>query len=64
MVYYIIHLLCDNSKSCDSSVSIVLGYGLDDQGSGAHPASYPVGTGGPFHWGKAAGVWSWPLTFI
>jgi hypothetical protein len=30
-------------------------------GSGAHPASYPVGTGGTFPGGKAAGVWSWPL---
>jgi len=25
-------------------------------GSGAHPASYPMG--------KAAGAWSWPLTSI
>jgi hypothetical protein len=24
-------------------------------GSGAHPASYPMGTGGVFSWGKAAG---------
>jgi hypothetical protein len=31
-------------------------------GSGAHPASYPVGTGGSFPDGKAAGVWSWQLT--
>jgi hypothetical protein len=29
-------------------------------GSGAHPAFYPNGTGGPFPRGKAAGVWSWP----
>jgi hypothetical protein len=63
-------------KSRDSSVGIVLGYGLDDRGSrvcfpagagnfslhlrfqngsGAHPASYPVGTGGSFPGGKAAG---------
>jgi hypothetical protein len=62
-------------KSCDISVVIVLGYGLDDQGSkvqfleraanlslhhsiqnssGAHPASYPIGTGGPFPGDKAA----------
>jgi hypothetical protein len=27
--------------------------------SGAHAASYPIGTGG-----KAAGAWSWPLTSI
>jgi hypothetical protein len=25
-------------------------------GSGAHPASCPVGTGGPFHSGKVAGA--------
>jgi hypothetical protein len=33
-------------------------------GSGAHPASYPMGTRGSFPGGKAAGAWSWPLTFI
>jgi hypothetical protein len=27
-------------------------------GSGAHPASYPKGTGGSFPGGKATGVWS------
>jgi hypothetical protein len=32
--------------------------------SGVHPASYPVGTGGSFPGGKAAGPWSWPLTSI
>jgi hypothetical protein len=26
----------------------------------AHPASYPMGTGGSFPWSKAAGAWSWP----
>jgi hypothetical protein len=31
-------------------------------GSGVHPTSYPMGTGGPFPGGKAAGAWSWPLT--
>jgi len=31
-------------------------------GSGIHPASYPMGTGSSFPGGKAAGVWSWPLT--
>jgi hypothetical protein len=30
--------------------------------SGAHPASYPVGTGDSFPGGKAAGAWSWALT--
>jgi len=33
-------------------------------GSGAHPASYPLGTGMSFPWGKAAGAWSWPLTSV
>jgi hypothetical protein len=33
-------------------------------GSGAHPASYPMGTAGSFPAGKAAGAWSWPLTSI
>jgi len=33
-------------------------------GSGAHPASYPVGTGCFFPGGKAAGAWSWPLISI
>jgi hypothetical protein len=34
-------------------------------GSGAHPASCPVGTGGPFLVGKSvAGAWRWPLTSI
>jgi hypothetical protein len=31
-------------------------------GSGAHPASYPVGTRGSFLGGKAAEAWSWPLS--
>jgi hypothetical protein len=46
--------------SRDSSVGIATGYGLDgpgfdfsllhsvQTGSGAHPASYPIGTGGSF----------------
>jgi len=29
-------------------------------GSGAHPASYTIGTRGSFPGGKAAGAWSWP----
>jgi hypothetical protein len=32
-------------------------------GSGAHPASYPMGTGF-FPGSKAAGAWSWPITSI
>jgi hypothetical protein len=31
-------------------------------GSAVHPTSYPMGTGGSFPEGKAAGEWSWPLT--
>jgi hypothetical protein len=31
-------------------------------GSGAHPASYPLGTWGSFPGGKVAGAWIWPLT--
>jgi hypothetical protein len=33
-------------------------------GSGAHPACYPVSTGGYFRRGKAAVTWSCPLTSI
>jgi hypothetical protein len=33
-------------------------------GSGAHPTSYPMGTGGSFPGGKTAGGWSWPLISI
>jgi hypothetical protein len=32
--------------------------------SGAHPASYPSGTGGSFPGSKAAEAWSWLLTSI
>jgi hypothetical protein len=31
-------------------------------GSGAHPASYSMGTKASFPGGKSAGAWSWPLT--
>jgi hypothetical protein len=31
-------------------------------GSGAHAASYPMGTSDSFPGDKAAGAWSWPLT--
>jgi len=31
-------------------------------GSGAHPASYPMGTTSYFPGGKATGSWSWSLT--
>jgi len=65
--------------SRDSSVGIATGYGLDDRmigswdfflrhrvqtDSGAHPASYPMSIGGAFPGGKAAGAWSWQLTYI
>jgi hypothetical protein len=33
-------------------------------GSEAHPASYPIATGGYFPSGKAAGAWSWPRTSV
>jgi hypothetical protein len=33
-------------------------------GSGAHPAPYPMGTRGSFPGGKVARAWSWPLTSI
>jgi len=33
-------------------------------GSGAHPASYPIRNRGSFPVDKAAGTWSWPLTSI
>jgi len=33
-------------------------------GSGAHPASYPVGKRGSSRGDKVAEAWSWPLTSI
>jgi len=33
-------------------------------GSGAHPASYPMGSRGSFFGGKVARAWNWPLTSI
>jgi hypothetical protein len=52
-----------NDGEPSSSVSTVSGYGLDDRdfssslcvqtGSGAHPVSCTMGTGGPFPGGKA-----------
>jgi hypothetical protein len=70
-------VLSQGGMSRDSSVSIALGYRLDDggsrvrfpagagdfslhhrfqNGSGAHPASYPMGTRGSFPGGKAVGA--------
>jgi hypothetical protein len=56
-------------EGCRSSISIVSGWPRFDswqgQDSGAHPASYPMGTGGSFPWGgEAARTWNWPLTSI
>jgi len=33
-------------------------------GSGVHPPSYPMGNGGSYPGGKAAGAWNCPLTTI
>jgi hypothetical protein len=33
-------------------------------GSGAHPVSYAMGTRGCFPGDKAAGAWSWPVSSI
>jgi hypothetical protein len=33
-------------------------------GSGAHPASYPMGTRASFPGGKVVGAWSWPHTSV
>jgi len=33
-------------------------------GSGAHPASYPMGSGDSFRGGKSTGARSWPFTPI
>jgi hypothetical protein len=70
-------ILIPLSKNRDSSVGIVLGYWLDDQGSrlrfpagagnfslhhrvqngsGTHPASYPMGIRGSYPGGKVAGA--------
>jgi hypothetical protein len=61
----------------DSSVDIVTGYGLGCRGIGVRvpvgirfvssprrPAFYPMGTGSSFSGGKAAVLWSCPLTSI
>jgi hypothetical protein len=47
-------------------LSIILDfpYHRVQNGSGAHPVSYPMGTRGSFPGGKAAEAWSWPLTSI
>jgi hypothetical protein len=54
----------------DSSIGVATGYELDGPASipgsvqtrsGAHPASYPVGTGGIPPWGYSGEAWSWPF---
>jgi hypothetical protein len=57
---FILNLNFIHLVSRDSAVGIATAYGLDDRrfvqtGSGAHPASYLVGTGGSFPGDKAAG---------
>jgi hypothetical protein len=75
--YEHLHQGLNGYKNCDSSVSIMLDYRLDDwgsrvqflvragnfsldhhvqNGSGAHSASYPMGSRGSFLGGKAARV--------
>jgi hypothetical protein len=75
VIVFLIYRL--ESKSCDSSTGIALGYGLDNggprvcfpsagnfslhhhfqNGSGTHPASYPMGTTrGSSAGGKATGA--------
>jgi hypothetical protein len=57
---------CPISKQAGCTIRIL---GFDSlhhrvqNGSGAHPAPYPMGTRN-FPGGKATGAWSWPLTSI
>jgi hypothetical protein len=48
----------------DQSSVFVRWKGASRSGSGANPASYPMGTRVSFTGGKAAWAWSWPLTSI
>jgi hypothetical protein len=45
----------------ESRISIL---GIVQTGFAAHPASYPMDIVGSFLGSKAAGAWSWQLTFI
>jgi hypothetical protein len=58
--------------SRDSVDGIATSYRLEDRGVGVRAPvgsrifsspNRPIGTGGSFLGGKAAGAWSWPLTF-
>jgi hypothetical protein len=67
-------------RSRDSSGGTEKEYGLDGRGSipgrdysplhnvetdcGTRSASYPMGTGGFFSWGKVTEAWSCPLTSV
>jgi hypothetical protein len=54
-------LACEDVKSHGRAVDIRDGQQTGHTvrtGSGAHPAYYPMGTGGPFLGGKAAGALS------
>jgi hypothetical protein len=69
-------LLNRPSKSLKASINLLFTYLLsfsltlsvlfkfDQTGSGVHPTSYPMSTGGSFPKGKAAGTWSWQLISI
>jgi hypothetical protein len=50
-------------SSRQGRVSFSIGHSIQT-GSVAHPASYPMNTGGSFPGGKVTGSWSWPLTTI
>jgi len=67
-------LTCRTNRISDLSFSFILRFPAGagnfslhhriQNGSGAHPASYPMGTRGSFPAGKAAGPWSWQPTSI
>jgi hypothetical protein len=59
-------LLPQNTSATRLCVHIVTNVTLHTSAkfsSRAHPASYPMGTGGPSPGGKAAGAWSQPIAF-
>jgi hypothetical protein len=57
-------VLNDEASNRYKLIIVQLIYYRVQTGSGAHLASYPMGTRGSFPGGKAAGAWSWPLTSI
>jgi hypothetical protein len=54
---------CNNWPTQSKAGNFSLHYRVQN-GSGAHPASYPMGNRCSFPGGKAAWAWSWPLTSI